>query len=71
VKESHIYFPVVNSYKKWFRCWHGNFWPWLTSKPIFYIVLRKDLSVSGNPTGWKICEKELLLNVGYSPSSPR
>jgi hypothetical protein len=23
-------------------------------------ILRKDLSVSGNPTGWKICVKELL-----------
>ncbi len=23
-------------------------------------VARKDLSVSGNPTGWKICVKELL-----------
>ncbi len=20
--------------KKWFRCWHGQFWPWITSKPL-------------------------------------
>ena len=31
----------------------------------FFIIFkvgfpRKDLSVSGNPTGWKICVKELL-----------
>jgi hypothetical protein len=23
--------------KKWFRCWHGHFWSWLTSKPLFFL----------------------------------
>ncbi len=31
-----IFFSAVNSLKKWFRCWHGHFWPWLTSKPLFF-----------------------------------
>ncbi len=30
------FFLAVNSLKKWFRCWHGHFWPWLTSKPLFF-----------------------------------
>jgi hypothetical protein len=24
-------------YRKWFRCWHGHFRPWLTSKPLFFL----------------------------------
>jgi hypothetical protein len=31
-----IFFLAVNSFKKWFRCWHGHFLPWPTSKPLFF-----------------------------------
>jgi len=31
------FFMVVNSIKNWFRCWHSQFWPWLTYKPLFFI----------------------------------
>ncbi len=34
ILKNHI--DIVNSLKKWFRCWHGHFWPWLTSKPLFF-----------------------------------
>ncbi len=30
------FFRAVNSLKKLFRFWHGHFWPWLTSKPLFF-----------------------------------
>ncbi len=26
--------------KKCFRCWHSQFWSWLTSKPLFFIFLQ-------------------------------
>ncbi len=34
------------------------------------IYSRKDLSVSGNPIGWKICEKSCSIEVGYFPLLP-
>ncbi len=39
-KVPHIFLLVENSLKKWFRCWHGHIWPWLTSKTQFCIVLQ-------------------------------
>ncbi len=31
-----IFFSGSKFIKKWFRCWHGHFWPWLTSKPLLF-----------------------------------
>jgi hypothetical protein len=37
----------------------------------FIPYIRKDLSVSGNPIGWKICVKELLYRSRLFFSPPR
>ena len=29
------FFLLENSYLKWFRCWHGHFWPRPTSESLF------------------------------------
>jgi hypothetical protein len=36
IKVLYIFFLAVNSLKNWFTCWHGHFWLWLTSKPLFF-----------------------------------
>ncbi len=50
MKVPYIFFLTVNSLKKWFRCWHGNFWPWLTSKSLFFFIL---LQVTKVPS-WRV-----------------
>ncbi len=40
MKVPYIFFLAANSLKNLFTCWHGHFWPWLTFKPLFFILLQ-------------------------------
>jgi hypothetical protein len=65
---------AVNALKKWFRCWHGHFWP----KPLFFysssgdeITLLEGNFVSplypwtkkGNFFSWKYFVKNLATHT--------